>query len=209
MEIHGMSHRPSRRCQSLGSRLDRPSARWSRQYDQCQLSGCLPSTRFQVLRYRVSSLICLHESGTNERWSQECFGSSTIAGENKLAAEADCSNICTGRPGEKCGGSSRLSAWEYGPIAAGDTTTIPVASTTTTPATVANPSPTSSNKEWKSLGCYFDGQGGRALPNGHADEVPGGYKNMTNVGCTATCEKLGFTLAGTEYVFVSGIAIKC
>jgi len=146
---------------------------------------------------------------TNSRWSQECFGSSTIAGDNKLASEADCSNVCTGKAGEKCGGGSRLSSWEYGVIAADDTTTIPGASTTTATTTAATPSPTSAAKEWKSLGCYFDGQGGRALPNGHADEVPGGYKNMTNVGCTSTCEKLGFTLAGTEYVVVSGLAIKC
>lgn len=143
------------------------------------------------------------------RWSQECFGSSTIAGDNKLASEADCDHICTGKAGEKCGAGSRLSSWEYGIIAADDTTTIPGASTTTTTTTAATPSPTSSAKEWKSIGCYFDGKGGRAFPNPHADEVPGGSKNMTNVGCTATCEKLGYNLAGTECVVYSGFASRC
>lgn len=136
-------------------------------------------------------------------WSQECFGSNTIAGANKLAVEADCSYACKGNSGEKCGAGSRLSAWEYGPIAADGTTTNPVASPTTTStttlATVVAPSPTSAHKEWKSIGCYFDGREGRTFPVGHADEVPGGSKNMTNAGCTATCESFGFTLAGSEY----------
>ena len=133
-------------------------------------------------------------------YSKECFGSSSIGGDNKLAAEDDCSFVCSGGPGEKCGGSYRLSAWEYGPISSDDTTTIPVPSTTTVPVVTPSPSPTKANApQWKSLGCYFDGKGGRAFPAGHADEVPGGSTNMTNAGCTATCERLGFKLAGTEY----------
>lgn len=138
-------------------------------------------------------------------WSIECHGSNTIGGGNKLAAsDDDCNMDCSGKAGEKCGGSARLSAWEYGELAAGDdaTTSPPSPTTTSASATVAPtvaPTPTTPSLQWKALGCYSDGQDGRAFTNPQTEEVVGGFANMTNAGCTSTCQKLGFTFAGTEW----------
>ena len=52
------------------------------------------------------------------------------------------------------------------------------------------------SSSWKSLGCYTDDNGGRAM-KGYP--VPGGPQAMTIEICQSTCSGLGYVLAGLEY----------
>jgi hypothetical protein len=156
--------------------------------DNMTNAGCQAACQLRNLRY------------CGVEWSRECFGSNTINGNNELAADSGCNMDCAGKAGEKCGGSARLSAWEYGAIENGDTTTLTAASTTTASASVVTPSPSPSSRprEWKSLGCLYDNRGGRVFTNPQSNEVAGGPRNMTNAGCNAACQSLGFRYAGTQ-----------
>ncbi|OCK86428.1 WSC-domain-containing protein [Lepidopterella palustris CBS 459.81] len=102
-----------------------------------------------------------------------------------------CSFPCAGNSAEICGGSNRLSMYEY-INAAGVVATTPVASVTPTPT----PSPVVASlpSGWTSSGCYIDNAYGRILsvqqPNSDT---------LTIESCIATCSGLGYTIAGLEY----------
>ncbi|KAE9367654.1 glycoside hydrolase family 55 protein [Stipitochalara longipes BDJ] len=89
----------------------------------------------------------------------------------------------------------RLAASSGGSGPAPGSTVIP---TTLVPLSSAPASSilTTSIPIWKSLGCYTDNDGGRAL-KGYP--VPGGPKAMTIELCQSTCLGLGYVLAGVEY----------
>jgi hypothetical protein len=91
----------------------------------------------------------------------------------------DCNMACNGAASETCGGSNRLTVYQYNGTA-------PLGPLT-------NPGPPG----WASLGCYSDTVAARTLSTMVA--TSGGAANMSVVHCTDACDAAGFKLAGLEF----------
>jgi len=98
---------------------------------------------------------------------------------------------CNGNTTEICGGSYRLSVWDYNNAIATLSSTSTKASSTTSSA-----SSSSTSTGWASLGCYNDSVGARTLST-EIYSIPGA--SMTVELCQAACQAASFTLAGLEY----------
>ncbi|KAH7118765.1 WSC domain-containing protein [Dendryphion nanum] len=104
----------------------------------------------------------------------ECFCGSTIAGST--APEADCNLPCKGNQNQTCGGFDRLSIYQD----------------PTFSATVAN------SGDYISLGCYTEGNGGRAFGTNLGSDILDPSK-MTNELCKNACGSKGYPYAATEW----------
>ena len=79
--------------------------------------------------------------------------------------------LCNGNANEFCGGSNRISLYEFGLQA---------------PAQIG----------WVSQGCYTDSVAQRTFRVGMG--VEGGGAGMSNTKCQAACQAAGYIWAGTE-----------
>ncbi|KAH8900419.1 glyoxal oxidase like protein [Thozetella sp. PMI_491] len=106
----------------------------------------------------------------------ECYCGSELASGAAQVADSDCSYPCAGNASEACGGSSLLNLFF---------STVPL-----------GPEPNPGVDGWDYVGCYTEGDGGRALTVG-IGSVPNAQ--MTVALCTAACKAAGYILAGVEY----------
>jgi len=124
-------------------------------------------------------------------YGDECHCGSSFDNGGAPAPDGSvgCSFPCAGSSTEICGGSNRLSMYEY--INADGTV-----STTTAPATSPTPTPAAVNlpSGWSYGGCYIDNANGRILGTQEPDS-----DTMTIESCIATCSGLGYSIAGAEY----------
>ncbi|KAH9909039.1 putative glyoxal oxidase [Xylariomycetidae sp. FL2044] len=107
---------------------------------------------------------------------RECYcGLQLVSTTKKVNETTDCTTPCAGNNTQPCGGPSRLSLFynQY----------------------IVGPQPNTGVPDWPHIGCYSEGNGGRALTYGAP--VPAGQMNAAN--CTAACFAAGYVLAGTEY----------
>ena len=109
---------------------------------------------------------------------------------------AGCSFTCAGNSGEICGGSQRLSMYEY----VNADGTVSGTASGTTPSTSPSPTPSPSTTPltlpsgWTYSGCYIDNAYGRILSTQQPDSA-----SLTIESCIATCAGLGLAIAGLEY----------
>ncbi|PVH98283.1 WSC-domain-containing protein [Periconia macrospinosa] len=103
----------------------------------------------------------------------ECYCGTDIA--SSQVSDSQCTYPCNGDKSQTCGGSNLLSVYA-------DPTIM---------QNVAEP------KDYVSLGCWTDGNGGRALGFNQADNVNG--SELTTKMCLQACGSRGFGYAGTEY----------
>ncbi|KAI1344989.1 putative glyoxal oxidase [Xylariaceae sp. FL0016] len=109
-------------------------------------------------------------------YGSECYcGDKLDPRAQEVNATTDCTVPCSGNTTEPCGGSDRLTLFynQY----------------------ITGPQPNTGIANWTHIGCYSEGDGGRALSYGAA--VPAA--EMSALKCTAACQAAGYILAGTEY----------
>jgi hypothetical protein len=93
-----------------------------------------------------------------------------------------------------CGGSNRLTIFQYGIKGAVSSTSASSVASTTSGASATSTS-SGASPYWSYLGCYTDAVGSRTLMSA----VEGQGTVMTNELCQSSCLQNGYTLAGTEY----------
>ncbi|CAI6333534.1 unnamed protein product [Periconia digitata] len=103
----------------------------------------------------------------------QCFCGATIS--STRLSDAECSFPCNGDKNQTCGGFSRLSVWKDSTVK--QNTALPI--------------------DYKSLGCWTEGTGGRALGENQANNVNG--SELTTDKCLEACGEQGFAYAGTEW----------
>lgn len=132
-------------------------------------------------------------------YAGECYCGNTFSNGGGPASdgEAGCSMACSGNATETCGGSNRLSVWDFNNAIAAVSSTLSSSATVSVSSTSASASATATGPAgWTALGCYTDGVGARALTN-QVWTIPGA--SMTVEACTSACKALGYTFAGVEY----------
>lgn len=113
---------------------------------------------------------------------------------------AGCSFTCPGNSSKLCGGSQRLSLYEYINADGTVSSTARAAGSTSTSSgrsfTAATPEPVTSGLPfgWSYAACYVD------QTNGHifANQQPNS-STLTPNSCISTCSGAGYTVAGVEY----------
>ncbi|KAK4580137.1 hypothetical protein LTR86_000340 [Recurvomyces mirabilis] len=134
-------------------------------------------------------------------YGNECHCGSSFDNGGGVASDgnAGCSFACAGNSSEICGGSQRLSMYEYintdGTVSntAPASSTSPVASSPTT-TTTSSPVATTLPSDWQHSACYVDQTNGRILPQQQPDS-----SSLTPVSCINTCAAAGYSVAGVEY----------
>jgi len=119
-------------------------------------------------------------------YSTECYCANSFALSSTSGATG-CTMTCGGNTTETCGGPNRLTAYNY-TLGIATTTTISAAAATSTALNVAVP------RGWSYNGCKTEATSMRALSSASPSS-----SSMTNEFCMTSCQKLGYTLAGTEY----------
>ncbi|KAI9891811.1 MAG: hypothetical protein M1814_002376 [Vezdaea aestivalis] len=104
----------------------------------------------------------------------QCFCGASVGGI--LAADpTECKLACTGDKNKTCGGNDRLSIYSDPTFPIVDSTSI---------------------SDYKPLGCYSEGIGGRSLAFPMNSVFGDG---LTNEKCLGACKAAGYPLAGTEF----------
>lgn len=118
---------------------------------------------------------------------------------------------CVGDTQYICGGSSRISLYEYdaAPVSRSTTGSSSSASTTTSsstivsssastsPAAIAAPVTVSDYNGWTAVGCYVDSVADRTIPVGMG--TPGGPVTVTVELCLDACYTAGYIVTDLEY----------
>ena len=135
-------------------------------------------------------------------YGNECHCGSQFENGGAVASDgsAGCSFQCAGDSTEVCGGSQRLSMYEYINVDGSVMSTTSTSSgssgssgsTPTPPKTPSVPSDLPSG--WSYTGCYVDLAHGRVLDHQQPDSP-----SNTVESCIAACGGLGFSIAGLEY----------
>lgn len=130
-------------------------------------------------------------------WSRECWCDNKIRNGAAPANDDGCNMACTGNAQEICGGSVRLSLYQYGvPGSSSDSCSPTTLSTCTVPSTTsaATPSSTPTPSGWPYAGCYTDNV---ALRTFSTRVYPPGL--LTIESCQAACASVGYSYAGLEW----------
>jgi WSC domain len=146
-------------------------------------------------------------SGTE--YSAECYCDSKFENGGGPAPDGStgCNMACNGNSQEICGGSNRLTVYQYsnGPPS---TSSVSTSSATTTSSTSSSSSKSSTSTSsstssstavptgWTYQGCYADAYNnlGRTLMYQQPDNAA-----LTRESCISTCAGLGYPVAGMEY----------
>ncbi|CZR53720.1 related to glyoxal oxidase precursor [Phialocephala subalpina] len=130
-------------------------------------------------------------------YAGECYCGNSFANGGGPASDGEvgCNMACNGNATEICGGSYRLSVWDYNDAIATVSSSATTASSTAS-STSSSASATSTLGGWTSLGCYNDTVGVRTLST-EIYSIPGA--SMTVELCLAACAAASFTYAGLEY----------
>jgi len=146
----------------------------------------------------IQNAVCLSPSYHMSRVLKQPDCDTAIKNGGALASDqTTCNTACQGNSTETCGGSYRLTVFQYGIKAAITSSSTSILSSTSTAlsTSTASTATPSGGPSWQSLGCYVDSVGSRTLLNA----VYGVASVMTNELCQSSCLKNGYTYAGTEY----------
>ncbi|KAM3067190.1 hypothetical protein ACMFMG_005441 [Clarireedia jacksonii] len=123
-------------------------------------------------------------------YSGECYcGNNFYNGGGPASdGEAGCNMPCNGNTSEICGGSGRLSVYDF----KNATASLPTATTTS----IAAPTYTGAPTGWKPLGCYNDSVAARTLTT-QIYSIPG--SSMSVDACLSACIFGGYRFSGVEY----------
>lgn len=120
-------------------------------------------------------------------YAGECYCGAAIGGSGGPAPDGStgCTMACNGNAGQICGGSNRLTMFQYNATA--------TTSSTSATATSSQP-PASLPSGWLYRGCYIDNVNGRILSNQLPDSSA-----LTTESCVASCIGKGYSISGTQY----------
>jgi hypothetical protein len=131
-------------------------------------------------------------------YGDECHCGSSFDNGGGPASDgsAGCSFTCAGNSSEICGGSQRLSLYEYINADGTVSSTAPAASTSSSSTAAGTPAPVTSGlaSGWSYSGCYVDQTNGRILSNQQPDS-----STLTPQSCISACSAAGYSVAGVEY----------
>lgn len=139
-------------------------------------------------------------------YSGECYCDNQLRNGGGLAPDGDakCNMNCNGNQTEICGGSDRLTLFQYfnGQDSSSSTATTASATAATSGGSVSVISTSSSAPTATGLppgfeykGCYVDSANGQRIMN---NEQPAD-SSMTIQSCAYACARLGYEIAGMEY----------
>jgi hypothetical protein len=138
-------------------------------------------------------------------YAGECYCDNSLhnGGGPAVDGNAGCDMACNGNSAETCGGPNRLDMYSYTASGTGSTSTTSqsgssssstIGTTSTTGTTSSAPTATGLPAGWAYKGCWVDQAYGRILAVSEPDD-----STLTVASCVATCNGLGYSVAGMEY----------